>query len=225
MRKSLIVILAILLAVPAVYARKPKEKAGKVTDNVFSDTKYNYDLSLPDGWKFKIGEKDDYFRMIFTQINYEVPADYNDAPDYTKVPRIVFYVDTTSLSVTEFLDSLVSESYRSDQKKEITKEFEILNIGSGSGFTAEELVTREKKNIDIAGERGRMWTGQMKYRNEVATSASSLGAKRVYGGYGGAIVAIKKGNVIVLAHLICEWNYFEGNLAEFIKTIQTLKFK
>ena len=225
MRKSLIILLVVLLAVPVVFARKPKEKAGKVSDNVYIDNNYNFEFPLPEDWKYKIEEKKDNFRVIMTQVNYDIPADYIDAPDYTKIPRIVIYADTSSKSAQVFLDSLVSETYNDDQKKNLMKEFEILNIRSGSSFTAEDLITREKKNIDIAGERGRTWTGQVKYRNEVATSASSMGAKRVSGAYGGAIFAVQKDNRIILIHMICEWNYFEDIYSELMKIVQGLKLK
>ena len=125
-----------------------------------------------------------------------------------------------------FIDSLVSSTFNSGQKKDILKEFEILSshIG-GSGFTQEELVPRNKSVVELDGQRGELWTGQIKYRNEVAVSASSLGGKRVYGAYGGAIVAVKNGNTIVLFHVMSEWNYFENELRDAMTVIKSLTWQ
>ncbi|MCK4462358.1 MAG: hypothetical protein KAW46_11180, partial [candidate division Zixibacteria bacterium] len=138
MKRLLVILLALLVMIPAVSARRKKAKAGKVTDNVFVDVKYGFQIDLPDDWKYKVGYDKSHFRLFLIQKNYEVPPDYQDAPDYTQVPRIVIWVDTTTLGAAAFIDSLVSQTYRSDQKKDILKEFELLNESSvGSRYVPE----------------------------------------------------------------------------------------
>lgn len=225
MRKSLILFLIIIICLPAVFARKPKDKAGKVTDNVFTDKKYNFELSLNDLWKYKISKNKSNFRILFIKKKYEIPIDYIDAPDYTMIPRINVYSDTTSLSVPAFIDSLLSDKFKSKQKKEILKEFEILSNRGGSGMKKEKILPRRRKTLELDGKKGQIWKGQVQYRNEVATSASSMGGKRVYGAYGGSIIGVKKGNQIVLFHVISEWIYFDNTMRDAMEIIYSLKFK
>jgi len=225
MRRVLFFMLLGVLVASTASARRPRDKAGKVSDGVYTDKKYNFQLTLNDGWKYKVGDNDDYFRMTLTQVNYEIPPNYLDAEDYTKIPRMVLFVDTTTMGVSPFLDSLLSDSYKSKQKGEILKEFEILNESSaGSGMTREDVIPTGRRYMDIAGERAVVWTGKVKYRNEISASASSIGAKRVYGGYGGCIVGVKKGDYIILFHTICEENYFETIMAEATRLAASLQW-
>lgn len=225
MRKIVIVITMGILLVASVDARRPKDRAGKVDDGVYVDKKYKFQLTLPDDWKSKVGDNEDKFRLTVSQTTFEIPPHYSDSKDYTKIPRTVVYVDTTSMNVTEFVDSLLSESYSSDQKKEVYKEFEILNkYSGGSGLTREDLVQRTRKPMDLAGERGFLWAGKVKYRNEISETATDAGGKRVYGGYFGSIIAVKKGNMIILMHTICEENYSDNIMAEAMKMANSLKW-
>lgn len=225
MRRVLVFALVGALMATTVSARRPKDRAGKVDDGVYVDKKYNFQLTLNSDWKYKIGDNDDDYRLTLTQVNYEVPPNYIDAPDYTKIPRTVVYVDTTTLGVAAFVDSLLSESFGSKQKNEIYKEFEILNDNAGgSGLTREEVVTTQRRFLDIGGERAILWAGRVKYRNEVSVSASSMGGKRVYGGFSGCIVGVKKGSNIILMHTICEENYFESIMAEALRMANSLKW-
>lgn len=225
MKKVLIVCLTIFLVLPSVFAARKKDKAGKIENDVFTDKKYNFQLTLPDTWKVKVKKNKDNYRMVLTQVDYAIPPDYNNAPDYTMIPRTVVFVGETKLSTAAFIDSMISNSYKSDIKKDIYKEFEILSPPVGSGFKAEKLVPRKRKSIQIGNVKGTRWTGRLKYTNEVAVSASSMGGKRVKGAYGGMIVAIKKDDTILLFHTISEWIYFENIAAEIFGVINTLKWE
>ena len=225
MRKLLIVLFLGLLLVPSVFAGRKKDKAGKVTDYVFTDKKFNYSLTLNEGWKYKIQKNKSDFRLVLTKVKFAIPPEYTNTPDYTKIPRIAVFMAETKMSASAFIDSLVSYSYKSDTKKEILKEFEIFNIGSGSGFKAERLVPRKRKNFQLGELRGSQWTGQVKYTNEIAISASSTGGKRVKGGYGASVIGIKNGDKLLLFHIICEWNYFKDVTAETMKIINSLSWE
>jgi hypothetical protein len=214
------------IAVPCLQARRPRDKAGEVKDDVYSDKEYNFKLTLNDKWKYKIKDNDDKFRLVLVQKNYEIPPDYLDAPDYTMVPRLVLWIDTTSMSAFAFMDSLLSETYSSEQKKELLREFDILNDNiSEGGNSREKLVTRKKRALELGDNKALEWTGQMKYRKEVAESDSSIGGKRVIGAYGGSMVGIKEGDNIYVFHLICEWNYFESNMAKAMEIIESITWK
>lgn len=224
---SICVLFAVtLLVVTSVDARRPAKKAGSTSDGTYVDKDYAFKFTIPEDWKFKINKPDDKFRIVLTQNNPDIPADYADARDYTKIPRIVVYVDSTAMGLSPFMDSLLSTSFRDDQKRTILKEFEILNTFSSGGLTFEELVQKSRRQFDLREDlRVDLWTGQIGYTNEISISASSLGAKRVKGAYFGAILGVKKGNKIVLFHMICEFNYQNELLDQFTKIAGTLELE
>jgi hypothetical protein len=225
MKRFIIFGLMLALVVPSLQARRKKEKAGTVQDMVYTDKKYNFKLTIDDGWKYKIKPNKENFRLILTQKNYEIPSNYLDAPDYTYVPRIVVYADTSSMSVFAFLDSLLRRTYSSAQKKEMLKEFEFINeMDVEEGTEREPIVTKRRIPIEIGGEPGVRWEGQVQYVKYVTTSASSLGGKRVYGAYGGGIVVAKKGKNVVVFHVMSEWDFFRPVMDEALMMIKTLQW-
>lgn len=224
MKRLLIILLALILATPLTFARKPRSKSGEVENLVFTDKKHNFQITLLEDWKYSLRKNDDVFRIVLTKKNYDIPADYLDAPDYTMVPRITLWVGEDNMSPFQFIDSLLSDSYKSDNKKQIEKEFDILHDNiSEQGDIRNKLSTRKKKAMEIDGKKAFLWTGQMIYRKDIAASASSIGGKRVNGKYGGAIIVIKAKDQMFAFHLICEWNYFESNLAQLMKVVTSFK--
>lgn len=199
--RLIVIALLGLILVPAVDAGRKVKKTGKVADGFYTDGKYSFKIKLDEEWKVKVKKAGQSVRFIMTEKNFLVPVDYIDAPDYTKVPRIVLIADTTSINIGAFIDSLLSETYESEQKKEILREFEIL--------FERDLIPRGKKRFKIAGQKAYAWKALANYTEEVATSSSAIGGKRVYGKYGGAIIGVKKDDLVILFHVICEYQYFK----------------
>jgi hypothetical protein len=225
MKKLILACLVLALFVPSLQARKKKEEAGKVKDLVYTDKKYDFSFSINKGWKSAVQLDKENFRVVLTQRSYETPHDYLNATEYTKVPRIVVYADTSSISVLVFLDSLVSGTYSSDQKKEILKEFEIIDEQAvEEGTERDKTVTRKRRTITIGEQAAALWEGKANYRKYVSTSISAIGGKRVYGAYGGGIVVAKKDNTIVLFHVISEWDYFANIMQDALTMITTLNW-
>jgi hypothetical protein len=234
MRKVLTALIVLVLLVPSIDARRAKERAGKVKDGVYADMKYGFELSMMDGWKYSVKDNKNNFRLVLNQVNYETPSQYMSTPDYTRIPTTVVYADTTSMSAMEFIDSLVSDSYKSKQKNLIYKEFEIINEQSSSGgLTRQDLLQTGRKVMDIAGEKGVLWSAKAKYRNEINTGKLVYNAaqkarveetKRVYGGLSGCIAGVKNGNTIILIHTICEEDYYNDILGATMELINSLKW-
>lgn len=225
MKKVIIACLILAIVVTSANAGRRREMSGSVEKNVFTDKNYNFSLTLNDEWKYSLQKNEDNFRLLLTQRNYEIPPDYISAPDYTYIPRIILWTDTSSMHPYAFLDSLVSKTWNTDQKKEILKEFEILNPIPISGGQRDEAVPRGRKPVEIGGEQAVLWQAKAKYIKEVATSASDLAGTRVYGSYGGAIVVAKHGNRMFVFHIMSEWDFFEAILQHAFKIIGTMKFE
>lgn len=216
MKKLALFTLALLMLFSAADAGRKKPKAGVIKDGIYTDSKHNFEFAIHDNWKPRISKDEKKVRIALTQKNYAIPSDYVSAPDYTHVPRLVVYCDTTSFSVHTFIDSLTSDKFKSDQKKKIIREFDFLQ--------ERDIIPKGRKRFSIGEASGLMWKGQSKYVKEVSTSASSVGGKRVYGSYGGVVFAIKKGNNIVLFQLMCEWPYYESILKEVMSVVNSFKW-
>jgi hypothetical protein len=225
MKKVVISFLTIMAAVSGAHAGRQKDLSGTVENNVFTDKKYNYTLTLNENWKYTLQKNEENFRLLLIQRNYEIPAGYVNAPDYTQIPRIVLWSDTTSLHPFAFLDSLVSDGWRSPQKKELLKEFEIINVVPAAGTSREAAIPRGRKPVDVGGEQGVLWQAKSKYVKEIELSAGAQAGTRVNGAYGGAIVAVKHDNRIFVFHLMTEWDFFEPILQQALGIIGTMKFE
>lgn len=202
----------LVLAVSADAARRG-ERSGELKENVYTDNSYDFSIKLLDNWKGRTGKEKDKVRLTATQVNYDIPAEYLQAPDYTQVPRIVIYVDTISIGAAPFLDSLVSTSFKSKQKGEMHKEFEFL--------LEKEITTRGRRAVEVAGVSGLRWDAEAKYIKEVQLSASSTSGTRVYGSYGASIIAFKKDSMLYLVYMTCEWDYFQTIQSELLTMLQS----
>lgn len=215
MKKLLLLGLILLLMAPTADARRKGKKAGEITGNVYRDNVYGYELTLHENWKAKVGKEGENVRLLLTQRNYSVPSDYLDAKDYTKIPDLVVFVDTSSLSAHVFIDSLVSPNFKSGQKSEILKDFAIL--------TEPDLIPMQRSRMEIAGQSALLWKAQAKYKKEVQNSSTSMSGKTVYRSYGAAIAAVKIDNYIVLFQVMSEWEFFGPVMKEAQPMIESLK--
>ena len=216
LRKLLVVLMLLLVVVPAVEARRRTPTAGNIEDDVYTDSKYDFQLTIPEGWKPSVNKEGDHARLVLTQKKYDIPLDYINVPHYTWVPTLTVFVDTAEMNLHIFIDSLLTKEYDSDTKKAIEKEFEFLS--------QQEIIPKGRTRLEVAGESGVLWIAQAKYTKIVQTSASSVGGKRVYGNYGGAIAAVEHNGHMYMFFLMCEWNYFDSIMAEVEQIISSLKF-
>ncbi|MDZ4722430.1 MAG: hypothetical protein SGI97_00740 [candidate division Zixibacteria bacterium] len=214
MKQMLFAALVLAIACSSAEAGRKKEKAGDLEGRIYQDNSYDFSLTVNENWRSKIGAEKSNFRLILTQTNHNIPPDYLETPDYAQVPRLAIFADTTTLSASAFLDSLLSRSFASKQKSEILKEFDILS--------EPDVVPKGKKPMTLAGQTAMRWDGQAKYMKEVSLSASSVGGKRINSSYGGSIVAVKKDNTVILFHLICEWPSYEQVSGEAMSIINSL---
>lgn len=215
LRRLSILLLALAICVPGAGARKKKPKSGKVENSIFTDANYGFQLTVMDGWNSRLRKLDDPYRLVLIQKNYQIPPDYIEAPDYTMIPRLTVFVAETHVSPFEYLDSLLSDSYSSKEKKEIMKEFEIINDNFVGDGEREDVITRKRKSYRVGENKGVLWQGKAQYIKLVQIAGSTAGGIRVYGAYRGGIVILPIGKThLVLFHVICEDQYFPVVWAE-----------
>lgn len=214
MKRVLTVLLAVLVTVASVEAGRKREKSGKVENGTFTDATYGFSLKAGDNWGVKLMDADANFRVSFAQKKFDVPPDYIQAPDYTKVPRLILWVDTSSMGPFPFIDSLISPTYKSKQKSDILKEFELL--------TERDVLPKGRKPFTVGADKGAFWEGRVPYTKEIQTSASGGSVRRVKLAYYGSILAVKRGDKMLVFHLMSEETFYETIYQDALAIINSL---
>ena len=217
MKRILLMLVAVLICVTAADARRKKETSGAIQDGVYQDNRFGFKFTIHSNWQARLKKNEENFRLVLTQKKFGIPPDYQQAPDYTYIPRLVIYADTSSFTASDLLDSLRSSTFKSKQKKEILSEFEFLN--------QPDIIPKDKKLPRIAGENGVVWEGESKYVKEVQESQTSDAGVRVYGGYSGHIIGVKSDQgILIMMHLMCERGFREDVYAEVTTMLNSLTF-
>ncbi len=212
--KSLLIAICLVALGFSIGAAKKKDLAGTVENGVYTDDTYKVSLNVPDAWDYSIKKSKSPVRVILLKKQYDIPIQFQNAQSYVTVPRVVLYIDTTSLTVDQFVDSLLTEKYKSKQKNEILSAFQSLygNI---------QLKKRAKITGDIPGIR---IATQLKYTKEVPRGGSSADQADVVSDfYGGSIFFTKDGDNIIMLQLVCEWRYFTSLEQDFVGIVNGLK--
>lgn len=215
MKKVIAFVLLSALAVTVEAGRK-KEKTGVVDGRTYTDLKYNFQLTTDDNWSVKTNDAPASVRVIFVQKKFDVPPDYLSTPDYTKVPRIVVWVDSSTLGAYAFVDSLLSKTYKSKQKSEISKEFELL--------AESELTARARQPLTLGDDKGVRWDGRAPYMKEIQIGASDVGGTRVRSAYLGSILAVKHGDLMLCCHVMTEEMAFQTVMSQALKILGSIKW-
>lgn len=221
-KRLLISFIVLVLAVNIAGARK-RSKAGAIENGTYTDAKFNFSFDFDNEWKASIKKGKKPVRISLTKRDYDIPLHFQNEWTYTTIPKITVYADTTSLGLRQFVDSLLSDKYKSSQKKAILAELLIL-------YGDFELLKNSKKIIgDLTGLK---ISGEQQYT--VKITATGTGGDARSGGFGdydvvseyfgGSIFFVKQGKTIIMMHFICENRYFKTLDLDFEKVIKTFKF-
>jgi len=111
MKRLLIVFLALLICVPSVLARKKSKKSGVIENNVYTDAKYNFQVTILENWEAKLQKPKKMHRLELTQKNHEIPPELMQFPSMAMVPVLNFHIGEVDMPPAVYVDSLVSKSY------------------------------------------------------------------------------------------------------------------
>ena len=130
--RTLIVALFILLAVPIAESRRKKSKSGKITDGVYHDATYGFQITLPGNWKPDIHKATTFYRLtLFEQTVVEEMKKVN--PEFIEQlggnlwsitpaePLIELWVVPTTCSPRDVLDTLLSDETKSVWKERLLR--------------------------------------------------------------------------------------------------------
>ncbi len=191
LRQSLLLLLVMLVGATAIEARE--KRAGTIKDNVFSDSKYGIQLSLPSEWTADVHKDDDFYRLTILQP--EVLEEKKPEPWRARKwlrspaePLIDIWIVETDYAPKDVLDTMVSNDSESAWKKRM-----LFSLG----HPEEALVFREINQGSIADipnidSPALCWLGSFQY------FAPSLNAIKVKMPVAATCMEIKPGLKLVM---------------------------
>jgi len=211
----LLVLLAVLIAVPTIYSRPKPKKAGEVEKGVYTDGTYEFSFKVLENWSYEIQKPDNNLRLDMKQLNHKIPPELMPYPGMAQVPDLEVYVHENDMTAGEFIDSLESPTYSSGDKKTILKAI----------YALEEKVffdnlQRDGKTDLTAGDMKIIkWQGRMNF-----TKRLGMGDE-IPRTYGLAMFAVKKDKHMLNFTLITEVSFLNEIVKEVEEMITTLAWE
>jgi len=214
MKRLIIIMLAIMICMPSAFARKKKEKSGKIKDNIYTDSKYEFKMTLLENWSAKLQKPDADFRIIMSQNEHEIPPALMPYPHKAMVPEVKIYITESEFGPLVFIDSLVSNTYKSDAKKDILSEIVFIE----EGVDYDGLFPDVRKGMKINEKQGGRWEGHADYTVKQGLTETT---KR---SYGTGILTVKKDDMMLVFQLSCERRFFPKVFKEVVTMVESLEW-
>lgn len=202
-----------LFLITVIAAPVLAKKAGEIKEDVYTDGLYKFSVKVPAGWASTVKDEKSPLRMVLTHKSYAVPQQFQGNPDYAQIPTITVLVDTTSLTVDQFIDSLLDGKFKSKQKSFFLKNMQLI---------AKPHDVLKRSPITVGDAKGIAMEVRQAYTVEVAQSGSDM-ADVVQDYKSGQIyLTVRNGHVYVI-HGICEYKLnltYKGTFDAFFASLQ-----
>lgn len=217
LRRILIVAVLIGMVVPSANAKK--EKTASIEDGVAVDSKYGWEVQIPDNWKAKNIKEPSVERLFMEKKNYMVnPYVERYGGDYT-VPRIIIFAQEFEGTPRDF-ETLLKKSFdehRSDNdiinRMELLRDGEFIISGDVLIDSLPALQIFAKRNyqriLSIPEGGGGLGTTREEYINDHEVHE---------------IYAIKKDTVLYVIQAYCEREFYNSNAEEFQRVVRSFSF-
>jgi len=206
----------ILLVVNPCLAKQ--EKTGKVKKNVYTDSKFGFQITGLANWKVKIQNEPSLLRVLLTQKNYKVSTASGASQYSTAIPTILVLADTTSLSLAEVESCLFQKGEKLKNKESYMMELDLVPNSEYLGIG----------DVTVAGLPARMYTLEQKYKKTVEDIRewnSPTGTTVIIADFlAGHVLLFKKGNNLYVVQFSCEREFFAPTNEEFQKIIKSWQF-
>lgn len=212
-KTALILFLAVLFCLPTAFARKKKDKTGVIAENVYTDAEYGFKLTILGNWQGKVFTEPSNYRLQVEQTNPEIPPEYAEYADEMPLPSMDIYLATVDMPPLAFVDSLLSDSYKSEQKKEIFKDIDVHD----EEINFRGIATRIKTAIKVGELEGVQWEGTARY--DIKMGEQSISNETAIG-----LIGVRKGEHIVLFLTGHDKRYFRKLFDEALDMAKSIKW-
>jgi hypothetical protein len=191
------------------------KKAGEVKDDIYFDSKFDISFKLPEGWSNKVKRDKSVLRLTVTQTSPVPPRHFQgNKQDYMQIPSINLFVDTTSLTVDEFVEGLQDSESKSKQFKYLRGKIKIIS---------RPFEVFSQKSITFRGQKTSIMTFRQAYMMEVATGGSDRAD--VINDYksGSLFCTVRDGHVFII-DMVCEYQTSKPLFDVFNALVETISF-
>lgn len=208
------VIFLLVNFVPVVQA----ENAGKVEKNIYTDSRFGFQVTALNNWKVKSEKEPSLNRVVMTQKNYKTTnmpggSSYNSA-----VPTILILADTTSLSLKQVEESLLDKNGYLSKKSEFMMKLDL--IPNSEYVEIHDIIVDSIPARDYTIKQPYKKTGE-----DLRVHDSMYGTSVIIQDYlAGHVVLFKKDKNIYVIQFTSEREFFYPNDAEFQKIMDSWKF-
>lgn len=194
------------------------DKTGVIEKNVFTDSKHNYQFSIPANWKAKIEKEPSSIRVILqkTKIEKYGSAYFNQGQE--SIPSLFVCVDTTSLEVDSFCKLIVDNPKKLPNSQIYLYRLEFL--------TSSEVVDRGNMKVD--GLPAQKIYLRKRYFKPVKDPRAGYGepdnTTLVEDFLLGLVVVFKKEDKVFFIHCSGDREIFRVNEEEWMQLLSSWKF-
>ncbi|MBN2226964.1 MAG: hypothetical protein JW763_06335 [candidate division Zixibacteria bacterium] len=214
MKRLLVFGLIILICLPSAFARKKRPKSGDIDKNVYTDAEYDFKLTLLENWEPELQKPDKKIRLVLQQKDHEIPGELMAYPGLAKVPTLEFYIVEEPMLPGALVDSIASNSYKSDNKKEILSI--LLQLEENLFFDG--LNRENKSSLEIDGKKAARWDGGSHFTKKLGMDET------IPRTYGVGMIAVKNGKYTLFCLLDCEKAFYNDLMKEVLTMVESLKW-
>ncbi len=208
------IVLFLVNFTPKIHA----ENTGKVEKNIYTDSRFGFQVASLSNWKVKSEKEPSLSRVIMTQKNYKssnIPggSQYNPA-----IPSIVILVDTTSLTLKQVEENLLGKEGYLPKKNEFMIKLDLI---ANSEYI-------EIHDITIDSIPARDYTIRQPYKKtgeDLRVHDSMYGNSVIIQAFlAGHVILFKRDKFIYVVQFSTEAEFYYPNNVEFQKIISSWKF-
>jgi hypothetical protein len=214
MKRFIVILLAMLICIPNIYARKTRALSGKIENNVYTDSKYGFSIKLLENWERKLQKPKSNLRLDMKQKEHKIPPELENYPNMVQIPRLEIFIFDEKMRPDAYVDSLTSETFKSKSKKEILKEIIVVE----ENLVFDGFKKAQMDAIRVNDKAAVQWAGSVNFTKKLSMVDSTPRS------YGVGFIVVSNGEQIIVFSLYCEQAFLSDIFSEVYKMAESLEW-
>lgn len=219
MRKIFILLVAFIFAVSGATSPFAKpQKTGEVKKNLYTDSKFGFQITGLGNWKVKNQKEPSLLRLIMTQKNYKVSSIAGASKYTTSIPAVLVLADTTSLSLAEVEECLLKKGKALSNQDDYLIKLDL--IPNSEFLEVHDVIIDSVPARDYILKQPYKKTGEDPRVRDPIFGSSVI----IQDFVAGRVILFKRGNNLYVVQFSCEREFFYPTDSEFQKMMGSWKF-
>lgn len=219
MRKIFILLVAFIFAVSGATSPFAKpQKTGEVKKNLYTDSKFGFQITGLGNWKVKNQKEPSLLRLIMTQKNYKVSSIAGASKYTTSIPAVLVMADTTSLSLAEVEECLLKKGKALSNQDDYLIKLDL--IPNSEFLEVHDVIIDSVPARDYILKQPYKKTGEDPRVRDPIFGSSVI----IQDFVAGRVILFKRGNNLYVVQFSCEREFFYPTDSEFQKMMGSWKF-